>query len=177
MECCVFCLPLDLWLNACNECTQQQQQQQQWPRCHWAALLITSRRAAVERLSSDCRARMLWAELSRITTIINNIKWPQHHKYQLRVFYYLQLNRNAEAASPIPHQIQFHFKLSPPSYSALLCPGLPACLSSGRCHSVCLIELFAIFPSEMARRICWHARVPETNFPGIYWQRGKKPYK
>lgn len=126
MECCVFCLPLDLWLNACNECTQQQQQQQQWRCWHWAALLITSRRAAVERLSSENAT----TELSIITTIINNIKWPQHHKYQLRVFYYLQLNRNAEAGSPIPYQIQFHFhfKLSPPSCPALLCSGLPACL-------------------------------------------------
>lgn len=139
--------------------------------------LINNEPSSRCRATVDCRARMLRAELSRITTIINNIKWPQHHKYQLRVFYYLLLNRNAEAASPIPHQIQFHFKLSPPSCPALLWPGLPACLSSGRCHSVCLIELFAIFPSEMARRIYWHARVPETNFPGIYWQRGKKPYK
>lgn len=137
--------------------------------------LINNEPSSRCRATVDCRARMLRAELSRITTIINNIKWPQYHKYQLRVFYYLQLNRNAEAGSPIPHQIQFHFKLSPPSCPALAC--LPVCLSSGRCHSVCLIELFAIFPSEMARRICWHARVPETNFPGIYWQRGKKPYK
>lgn len=82
--------------------------------------LINNEPSSRCRATVDCRARMLRAELSRITTIINNIKWPQHHKYQLRVFYYLQLNRNAEAGSPIPHQIQFHFKLSPLSAVCLL---------------------------------------------------------
>lgn len=93
--------------------------------------LINNEPSSRCRATVDCRARMLRAELSRITTIINNIKWPQHHKYQLRVFYYLQLNRNAEAGSPILHPIQFHFKLSPPSCPALPCYGLaclPVCL-------------------------------------------------